>query len=599
MFPMKLRYVTCVLLAVSTSPLLVANTLRAADDALLADNAEAAQNIVYGKELWLFGGGEPICSSVEPQYCEASSKVAAEQHFVATQAFREKSFLLTAAAIKALQALPGWPAATERKALVLAKLQQLLAATPEKRWPEAAWFTAFEPLDLTDDEQNLLDDWFEQRPTLADGSTARMQVYYPGVAPYVREMFEAFVASAKSRSNSAHVRNSKPKLVLLTASSNDPLQWVDYYLQLFTAAGADANWLPLEPAFTEISGQADAQMRQQQCAQLNQQRFIHNGQYNRNARYPELAAYQLQFCLAPEKMAAMLQNADAVFINGGDQSLTMRSLQFSSGTQAGEFTALGKLLQQKIAAGMPLAGSSAGTAVQSGRIMALPGKPAIPMLSGGRTSKALQFGAIADVPDSPLCQLHQRCTAQAGAGYLTYKPDGGLRSFSLGVADTHFREREREGRLSRLLLDTGTDFGFGVDEATVLRANFFAEDGADLQVMGQGGVWILDASKASAAKTSDPSALPALHWQTAGLVASRLLAGDTLRFQQGVQQAQLQCEKRLPGRQVDPDTYAPVDQRRWLAGTAAITACQRQDGRWRYLQLPLTLQVLPAAPDDL
>ena len=51
--------------------------------------------------------------------------------------------------------------------------------------------------------------------------------------------------------------------------------------------------------------------------------------------------------------------------------------------------------------------------------------------------------------------------------------------------------------------------------------------------------------------------------------------------------------------QVDPDTYAPVDQRRWLAGTAAITACQRQDGRWRYLQLPLTLQVLPAAPDDL
>ncbi len=602
---MKLRYVTCVLLAVATGPLLVANSLRAADDAapaatITAKNIEPAKNISFGKELWLFGGGEPICSSVEPQYCEASQRAAAEQHFKETQAFREKSFLLSKKAITQLQALPGWPAAVERKAVVLLKLQQLLAATPEKIWPEAAWLSEFEALDLSDDEQNLLDDWFEQRPTLADGSTAPMQLYYPGIALYVREMFEAFVASAKSRGvlQGKISADGKPKLVLLTASSNDPLQWVDYYLQLFTAAGADAIWLPLEPAITEVSGQADPKVRQQHCADINQQRFIHNGQYNRNARYPELAAYQLLLCLAPEKMAAMLQNADAVFINGGDQSLTMRSLQFSSGSQAGEFTALGKLLQQKIAAGMPLAGSSAGTAVQSGRITAIPGKPAIPMLSGGRTSKALQFGAFADVPDAPLCQLHQRCTAKAGAGYLTYKADGGLRSFSLGVADTHFREREREGRLTRLLLDTDTDFGFGVDEATVLRANFFADDGAELHVMGQGGVWILDASKASAVAKPDP----ALHWQATGLVASRLLAGDTMSFSQGVQQAELHClpeQQKLPGTQVDPDTYAAVDQRRWLAAKTPVTACQREDGRWRYLQLPFTLQVLPAAPDDL
>lgn len=595
---MKLRYVTCMLLAIATGPLLVANMLRAADDAVPkatgAQTAELTKRSGYGKELWLFGGGEPICSSVEPQYCDESSKAAAEQHFVATQAFREKSFLLTASTIEALQALPGWPAAIERKALVLLKLQQLLAATPKKNWPEAAWLREFAALDLTDDEQNLLDDWFEQRPVLADGSTAAMQVYYPGVAPYVREMFEAFIASAKSRgvAQGKLSADGKPKLVLLTASSNDPLQWVDYYLQLFTAAGADAVWLPLEPALTEISSQANPTVRQQQCADINQQRFIHNGQYNRNARYPELAAYQQQLCLAPEKMLALLQNADAVFINGGDQSLTMRSLQFSTGPSAGEFTVLGKLLQQRIADGMPLAGSSAGTAVQSGRITAIPGKAAIPMLSGGRTSKALQFGAVADVPDAPLCQLQQRCTAKAAAGYLTYKPDGGLRSFSLGVADTHFREREREGRLTRLLLDTHTDFGFGVDEATVLRANFLADDTADLQVMGQGGVWILDASNASAKPD------PALHWQATGLVASRLLAGDTLRFSQGVKQAALRCgpdQPKLSGSQVDPDTFAPVDQRRWLADAKPVTACQREDGRWRYLQLPLTLQVLPVA----
>lgn len=599
---MKLRYVTCMLLAIATGPLLVANTLWAADDAMPkatgAQTAELTKRSGYGKELWLFGGGEPICSSVEPQYCDESSKAAAEQHFVATHAFREKSFLLTASSIEALQALPGWPATVDRKAAVMDKLHQLQAATPEKSWPEAAWLREFAVLDLTDDEQNLLDDWFEQRPTLADGSTAPMRVYYPGVAPDVREMFEAFVASAKNRSvaQGKISADGKPKLVLITASSNDPLQWVDYYLQLFTAAGADAKWLPLEPALTDISGLANSKVRQQQCAGINQQRFVHNGQYNRNARYPELAAYQLQLCLAPEKMTALLQQADAVFINGGDQSLTMRSLQFSVGPQAGEFTLLGKLLQQKIAAGMPLAGSSAGTAVQSGRLTAIPGKPAIPMLSGGRTSKALQFGAFADVPDAPLCQLQQRCTAKAAAGHLTYKPDGGLRSFSLGVVDTHFREREREGRLTRLLLDTGTEFGFGVDEATVLRANFLTDDTADLQVMGQGGVWILDASKAQVVKD------PAWHWQATTLVASRLLAGDIMRFSHGVQQAKLRCAAdlpKLPGKLVDPATYAAVDQRRWHADTTPIAACQREDGRWRYLKLPLTLQVLPAAPDDL
>jgi hypothetical protein len=114
--------------------------------------------------------------------------------------------------------------------------------------------------------------------------------------------------------------------------------------------------------------------------------------------------------------------------------------------------------------------------------------------------------------------------------------------------------------------------------------------------MGQGGVWILDASKASAV------ANPALHWQATGLVASRLLAGDTMSFSQGVTQARLRCvpeQPKLPGTLVDPETYAPVDQRRWLADATPVIACQRQDGRWRYLQLPLTLQVLPAAPDDL
>ncbi len=54
----------------------------------------------------------------------------------------------------------------------------------------------------------------------------------------------------------------------------------------------------------------------------------------RSERYPELAAYQQQMCRNPDLMKQLLLEADAIFINGGDQSLTMRSLQ----KKPGEFT---------------------------------------------------------------------------------------------------------------------------------------------------------------------------------------------------------------------------------------------------------------------
>ncbi len=78
-----------------------------------------------------------------------------------------------------------------------------------------------------------------------------------------------------------------------------------------------------------------------------------------------------------------------------------------------------------------------------------------------------------------------------------------------------------------------------MDEATVLRANFIDPDTAQLQVEGRGGVWIADASaaKAKAVKQGDKTT----GWGASGMKFSRLLAGDTAFFQQGIQQAKLQC----------------------------------------------------------
>ncbi len=562
----------------------------------LADK-QAAQQILpddpklQGKELWLFGGGEPLCSSVEPHLCVPARRQAAEAYFASREAFREKEFVFSNAQ---LATLPGWPGSKERQQQVVQWLQANMARFAGKPLKEQDWLTALAPLALSDDEQNLLDDLFELRLTRQDGRTAMMQLSFRDTEPYVQQMFRAFLQSASDRAKARGEPVARPKLLLITASSNDPFQWVDYYLQLFTAAGADAGWLPLEPALAQGGD----------CADLNERRFIYNGQYNRSQRYPELAAYQQRLCAEPAAMLAAVQQADAIFINGGDQTLTMHSLQRPDGS----FTALAQLLLKQVAAGIPLAGSSAGTAVQSGRP-----DTAIPMISGGRSSVALQLPALADSPNSPLCALHQRCSSQAVEGQLTYKADGGLQTFSLGVTDTHFRQRNREGRLLRLLLDTGTAYGVGVDEGAVLRVNFAPEQPnsqqpeqapgqpktagnggaavadltARLQVLGVGGAWVLDASKAQRQSLADKN-----DWRASGLQISRILAGDVLHFRQGQWQGLLGCEARpTDSRLIDQAAYQALPGLVWHSPSLQHAACQRSDGQWHYINLPMQAEV--------
>ncbi len=540
-----------------------------------------------GREVWLIGGGEPICSSVEPERCVADKRAEAEAWFTAREALRGKTFRWSVQARRKLDSIRGWPGDAARRQQVIAALDARSSVISGAAFAEADWQKQFADLRLSDDEQNLLDDLAEQRPLRRDGSSQIMAVYFPGTAGYVQDLFRSFLNSAAERAavraaNTGETRSAaetrRPRLLLITASSNNPLEWVDYYLQLFTAAGADAEWLPLEPALAQ--GVA--------CETLNEGRFVWNGQFNRAARYPELSAHQQMLCRDPQAMLALIDRADAVFINGGDQSLTMRALQHADG----RFNIFGERLLARIAAGVPLAGSSAGTAVQTGRA-----DGGLPMISGGRSSHALLHGALAEEPDAPLCAVHGRCTSTAQSGQLTYRDRGGLGSFTLGVADTHFRERDREGRLLRLLLDTNTNAGFGVDEATALRVNFVTDDIADLRVYGHGGVWIADARDA---------ALRRFHqgWSVRDVRVSRLLAGDTARWQDGVRDARLQCTQSLPVADiagVDAAAYAPGEAWRWFWQSERldraslpdqrVAACAREDGRWRYANLPLALQV--------
>ena len=520
---------------------------------------------VSAKELWLIGGGERVCSSVDLQYCTPEKLNEAKQYFNAHEALFEKTMQFSREKFDQLAALKNWAGGETHQQQVLNALQALTATLSDRLWLETDWHRLLKDMPVSEDEAQLIDDVFEVRVNDAHGQAKRIHVYLPGSPLSARQTFDGFVASAQVFAKQK--QHQKPQIVIFTASSYNVFEYVDYYLDLFRQAGTEPFWLPIEPGFIRVDN----------CRQLDQKRFEMNGAYARAERFPQWARYQQQMCEHPEKLAALLENADGFFLNGGDQSLTMRSLQ----RDVGQFTPLAKTFLQKVNDGVPLAGTSAGTAVQSGR---RDGR--VPMISDGTTFQALRSGALAAEINAPLCPMSQRCNLNVASGQLTYRPLGGLQTFTLGVMDTHFYQREREGRLLRLLSDTQTAFGFGVDEATVLRVKFIDDDNADLEVWGEDGVWIADARAAETQRTPR-------QWQAQHIRVTRLLAGDKASFRDGVLSAVI-CEQKqlkLPDSSIDASAYQDKDGRQWRREQgAAISACQRADGRWRYVNMPITLQ---------
>ena len=576
------------------------------------------------KELWLFGGGEKICSSVEPQHCLPAQAKQAAAFFASSGAVSEKTFACTAQSRQLLTELAQWPAEPEQNqqpASAPKRLATILQALPRQPLSERAFHQALAALQLNDDELALLEDACE----LAPPAGAELKIFWPGTDPTTQQMFRQLVQAGAARSQNP---SKKPVLLLITASSYNPYQWVSYYRQLFSAAGAEVRWLPIEAAWSQ---QLTEQQPKANCAAIEAERLVQSGQLRRAAMYPLEALAQQQACQQPALLTDWVEQADVVFINGGDQSLTLRALTNASG----DWTTVAKTLLHRVRQqGVILAGSSAGNAVQAGR---LDGKVA--MISGGRQQASLQYGALATDINSPGCAITKGCQTSLVGGQLTYRPQGGLQLFSLGVNDTHFYERSREARLLRLVLDSHSGAGFGVDEATVLRARFANEDEAELSVLGHGGVWLLDAGAASgqlptvqslqhAATEQQPiqaqnqkqaqpkqpaqSKQPAqpqhqLQANIQQLSVSRIFAGDVLHYQrpangQGVARIDVLQRSCTPSAvsaaQLDSTAYAPITgqsaagvwQLDWQL-QPPLQGCLRHDGRWQYLQQQLNVQL--------
>lgn len=407
-----------------------------------------------GPRMLLAGGALPVCAGASPEACVDGAIPAPPQ---------APRLRLDAGALARVAS--GWwhPHRRPQQAAVLAGLRQWLARIGERDLrteelgPElgAAWAPLAEF-----ERQRVLD-------ALEVAAGAESVSLADSRADSGATIYRAFVAMAREVSGRA-----QPRVLVSTASSRDPYNAIAFYQEVFTQAGAQVRWLPLDQALR--AAQRDPA---RDCARLDALRGERWGAQDRAHLHPERAQALEAACRDPRRLRAALDWADALFLNGGDQSFTRAAWFTADGQPSPEL----RQLRARLAAGsLVLGGTSAGTAVQA----AADG----PMLVSGSALPRGAARAGTGLPPDPSCAAADACSGVDPDALLVH-PGGGLGSF-WGVLDTHFSERGREYRLARVLLDTPAVLGVGVDENTALRLDRVGT-GWRAQAIGQGGVtWL-------------------------------------------------------------------------------------------------------------
>jgi len=314
------------------------------------------------------------------------------------------------------------------------------------------------------------------------GERLKEKVYLSASKNYFSiELFTSFVAQAAKKSNTV-----SPKVLIVTASARDPFSAVDFYVDAFTQAGANASWLPLNATLQSIWQSSDIS---NECKNLNHKLFEIQGVIQRENVYPDLYKKHINACLNQEVIMERIKNTDAIFLNGGDQSLTLQAFLNSDGKDSNIL----KLIKKKIANNtLIIGGTSAGTAVMSGGTFE---GENLPMITGGRSNTALARGAFTDLLPVDRCHLGNICSETMLDDDLSYRSHGGLGLFHWGIMDSHFSERDRQGRLMTLVIATNVKFAFGVDETTALIVSYSKSAIPTFEVLGQGGVYIIENDK--------------------------------------------------------------------------------------------------------
>lgn len=404
--------------------------------------------------LVLVGGSLTTCASFSAKNCENNKQISGKAHNV---------FALSHAKISQIK--QQWPSKnTQAKNKTIKNLATMQAkSSPTLSKKELLWL--WRDIDskqlnsLTDQEYNFVIDMLEVAQLQSDNTRLKEQVNTALNSESAATDILQFI------SGSLKVNSSNPSMLAITASSRDPYESADFYEGLLSFPNVNSQWLALTPALAKA-------ITTNKCEDLTTLRHSEMGLYQREHIYPDRTQAEYKLCKnGTNALIKLIENSTGVMFNGGDQSLT-RKVLFDENNQPYPWT-------QALQSRPVVVGTSAGTAVQSGG-QAHGGN--VFMITNGTSLSALQEGAQAiDAPSE-----------RSNSDSLTYNRFGGLGTFTYGVLDTHFSERNRTLRLATLLdtLDANQAqpaFGFGVDETTALVV-IKSEAGNLMTVIGKNGV---------------------------------------------------------------------------------------------------------------
>jgi cyanophycinase len=208
---------------------------------------------------------------------------------------------------------------------------------------------------------------------------------------------------------------------------------------------------------------------------------------------------------------ALINQADAVWIVGGDQAKVIRTLLTDSGADSGLAAAL-RARWSNGNGSIVIAGDSAGNHALN-----------VKMHAGGVSYGYLYYGA--DLPDTAVTGWQTLGDTRDGVTALRYLENGatmkGLGFLPAGIlSDTHFDSRSgRLGRLAAALRDLSVAQGFGVDENTGVLVDTSAQTA---KVFGTNRLLIVDTAAASVQTGS--------YYKVNGLRVSLLTPGDTYNY---------------------------------------------------------------------
>ncbi len=168
-----------------------------------------------------------------------------------------------------------------------------------------------------------------------------------------------------------------------------------------------------------------------------------------------------------QELAENVEELDAIWFVGGDQTKITASLLNKNGTNSKVLNAIWKTYRN----GAVLGGTSAGAAIMSEV-----------MIAGGGSHDTLASG-FTNTYDGMLQQ-------EGGPGYL----ERGLGFFEHGIIDQHFDNKARLGRLIAVADEKGEpkNLSYGIDEDTAL---VIYNEEKKAEVVGRGGVTLVDMSQ--------------------------------------------------------------------------------------------------------